>query len=179
MKLNSRCHLLSQRGNVPVVFTAFHAEGKVQGREGFAPRTAWQSLGASISTLTTALVAALFLGGCASAARPQVLADTCHHTSTGTPIHLVLANTLPNPRTYIKLGQTVDVVSSYHDNSMRFPSAKPAGAVCEVSEKRRGDGGVSVVYKPLRSGRVTFFSTYTRATKTDMAVMEGRLVVKP
>jgi hypothetical protein len=103
--------------------------------------------------------------------------STCPSAKSGAVLKLVLSNVAPIPGVRAKPGVIVEVVSSFHDNQMTFPTAHPVRAVCEISQHRRHDGTALAVYTPLRKRTITFSSTYVHPTEAMMPAMLGRLVV--
>lgn len=128
--------------------------------------------------LATAAATSVLLSGCGSGAKSRFVAQPCRGNSPAGIVEVVLRNGVPIAKVSIKLGQAIAVVSRYHGNSMAFSSAAPSNAVCEISQRRSKSGATSVVYRPLRTGIITFSSSYARASQTAMPALRARLLVK-
>lgn len=131
----------------------------------------------SLHRVLTALVCVVAVGACSSSSGGRFVATSCGTSKVAVNTKLVLSNVEPIPRLRLRLGDTVQVFSSYHGNKMTFPTAHPASAACEVSQHRDRYGNATVVYKPLRPAAIRFFSTYTQATNAAMPAMLGKVVV--
>lgn len=121
----------------------------------------------------------MLLAGCGSASHDKFVAKPCGSTERGVALKLVLRNVAPIPRVGVNRDAYAEVLSSYHGNAMTFPAAHPSTAVCEISQHRNHDGTAAVLYKAIRAGTVTFYSTFTHVTMAMMPAMLGRLIVAP
>jgi hypothetical protein len=56
---------------------------------------------------------------------------------------------------------------------MKFPAARPSADVCEISRHRSPTGAATVVYRAVRTGLVTFGSSYVQLTEDADPAMLG------
>jgi hypothetical protein len=131
-------------------------------------------------SLPLALALVVLAGYVFSSSSGASVASKCTSARTEPGLKLVLSNESPTPQVRGRVGVVVvvEVVSSYYDGRMTFPTARPSNAVCEVSRHRSRDGAATVIYKALRETTVRFFSGYTHATDVADPAMMGRLIVR-